>query len=71
MFDAAGVDLPDVAARLGPRPIGPEPRRRGPRSASSLGLRRFAGGVHLEAARVDLDGEPPIEIPLGDLERIG
>ena len=33
------------------------------------GLRRFAANVLLEAARVELDGEPPVDLPLGDLER--
>ena len=34
-----------------------------------VGLRRFAANVWLEAARVALDGEPPVDLPLGDLER--
>lgn len=34
-----------------------------------VGLRRFAAGVHLEAARVAIDGQPPIEVPVADLQR--
>jgi hypothetical protein len=70
VFDAAGIDLPDVPAdwvrvRGGPN-LGAEGR-----VLELVGLRRFAGGVHLDAARVELDGEAPIELPLGDLERLG
>jgi hypothetical protein len=68
VFDGSGVDLPVVApdwvrVRSGPN-LGAEGRVR-----ELLGLQRFSGGVHLEAALVELDGEAPIEIPLGDLER--
>jgi hypothetical protein len=35
-----------------------------------LGLRRFAAGVVLDAARVAIEGEPPVDVPLGDLERL-
>ncbi|MEI7743327.1 MAG: hypothetical protein WCK58_06210 [Chloroflexota bacterium] len=35
------------------------------------GLRRYPPGIHLEAAWVTIDGEPPIDVPLGDLERLG
>jgi hypothetical protein len=70
VFDASGIDLPIippdwVRVRSGPN-LGAEGRLR-----ELVGLRRFAGGVHLEAARVDLDGEETAEIPLGDLERMG
>ena len=34
-----------------------------------LGPRRFAAGVMLEAARLAVDGEPPVDVPLADLER--
>lgn len=69
VFDPAGIDLPDVPpdwvrVRSGPS-LGAEGRVR-----ELLGLRRFPGGVHLEAALVDLDGDGPVEVPLGDLERI-
>lgn len=33
------------------------------------GRRRFASNVVLDAARVVIDGEPPLDVPLGDLER--
>jgi len=70
VFDGAGLDLPEippdwVRVRSGPH-LGAEGRL-----VEAVGMRRFAGGVHLEAARVRLDGEPPAEIPLGDLERLG
>jgi hypothetical protein len=35
-----------------------------------LGPRRFAANVVLEAARVAVEGEPPVDVPLGDLERL-
>lgn len=68
VFDAAGIEMPDVApdwirVRSGPN-VGAEGR-----ILDLVGLRRFTGGVHLEAALVELDGETPIEMPLGDLER--
>lgn len=37
----------------------------------SLGLRRFAGGIHLEAAAVRSADGSVIAVPLGDLERFG
>ena len=36
-----------------------------------LGLRRFPGGVHLEAAAVQLADGAVIAVALGDLERFG
>jgi hypothetical protein len=39
------------------------------RWAGLAGLRRFPGGVALEAGLVHLDGEPTVAIPIGDLER--
>ena len=70
VFDGTGIDLPEVApdwvrVRSGPN-LGAEGR-----VLELAGLRRFDGGVHLEAALVELEGEAPIEIPLGDLERRG
>jgi hypothetical protein len=35
-----------------------------------LGPRRFAGNVTLEAARVAIEGEPSLDVPIGDLERL-
>lgn len=43
--------------------------RRG-RWAGYAGLHRFTGGTHLEAAYVRFGDEPPVAIPVGDLERI-
>ena len=37
--------------------------------AGLAGLRRFAGGTFLEAGWVTFGGEPPLPIPLADLER--
>lgn len=68
VFDDAGLELPPVApdwvhVRTGPG-VGAEGR-----VLALTGLRRFAANVQLEAARVQLDGEAPVELPLGDLER--
>lgn len=62
-----------------PEPALPEPAwvriRSGPNAGAEgrvLGLagpRRFAANVVLEAAWVSIDGEPPVDVPLGDLER--
>lgn len=68
VFDATGLDLPTpspdwVRVRSGPQ-AGAEGRLVG-----LVGRRRFAGGVHLDAARVEIDGQPPIEVPVADLQR--
>ena len=34
-----------------------------------IGPRRFAANVLLEAARVAVEDEPPLDVPIGDLER--
>jgi hypothetical protein len=70
VFDATGIDLPEIAPDRVRVRSGPNAGAEG-RALELVGLWRFAGGVHLEAARVELDGEAPIEIPLGDLERLG
>ena len=57
------IDPTWVRIRSGPN-AGAEGRVLGP-----AGLRRFAAGVHLEAAFVEIDGEDPVAVPLGDLER--
>ena len=57
------IDPTWVRIRSGPN-AGAEGRVLGP-----AGLRRFAAGVHLEAAWVEIDGEAPVAVPLGDLER--
>jgi hypothetical protein len=59
----APIDPRWVRVRSGPN-SGAEGRLAGP-----AGLRRFAAGVHLEAAWVEIDGESAIAVPLGDLER--
>jgi hypothetical protein len=69
VLEAAGSDLtaidPEwVRVRSGPR-AGAEGRLVGP-----AGLYRFEGGALLEAAYVALDDEPPVALPLGDLERL-
>ena len=33
------------------------------------GPRRYGANVHLEAAWVAIEGEPPVDVPIGDLER--
>lgn len=68
VFDPDGVELPSmdpdrVRIRSGAN-AGVEGRLLGP-----AGPRRFAGGVVLEAAWVAIDDEPPLDVPLGDLER--
>jgi hypothetical protein len=68
-------NLPDLAL-----PVVPEDwvRVRGGRLAGAegrvlglSGVRRFPGGVHLEAARVEFGAAPATDVPLGDLERLG
>jgi len=68
VFDADDLELPmgepdRVHIRSGPN-AGVEGRAIG-----LAGPRRFAAGVILEAAWVEIDGEPPLDVPLGDLER--
>jgi hypothetical protein len=67
-------NLPDLAA-----PVVPVDwvRVRGGRLAGAegrvlglSGVRRFPGGVHLEAARVEFGSDPATDVPLGDLERL-
>jgi len=62
---SAEVDPTWVRIRSGPN-AGAEGRLVGP-----AGLRRFAAGVHLEAAFVELEDEGLLAVPLGDLERYG
>lgn len=69
VFDAPDVELPAidpgwVRFRSGPN-AGAEGRLAGP-----AGRRRFLAGVMLEAAWVEIDGEAPVDAPLGDLERL-
>ncbi len=40
------------------------------RVVAMLGARRFAAGVVTEAARVAIEGQPAVDVPVGDLERL-
>jgi hypothetical protein len=68
LFDEPGLDLPvppaDLVRVRGGRLAGREGR-----FAAPIGLRRFAGGVHLEAGRVRFSDGTSAAVPLGDLER--
>jgi hypothetical protein len=68
VFDDAGLELPRVAPDWVHVRSGPNAGAEG-RVVALTGLRRFAANVMLEAARVELDGEAPVDLPLGDLER--
>lgn len=68
VFDDESVELPElepdwVWVRSGPN-TGAEGRVLG-----LGGQRRFAGNIVLDVARVSFGGEPPVDVPLGDLER--
>lgn len=67
LFDAP--DLADVVPHDLVRIRGGALAGREGRWAGLLGPRRFAGGVHLEAAAVHFDDGPTVAVPLGDLER--
>jgi hypothetical protein len=67
LFDAP--DIVDVVAPDLVRVRGGALAGREGRWAGLLGPRRFAGGVHLEAAAVHFDDGPTVAVPLGDLER--
>ena len=69
VFDAAGLELPVIPADWVRVRSGPNAGTEG-RVLGLSGMRRFAAGVQLEAARVSLDDEASIDIPLGDLERL-
>jgi hypothetical protein len=68
VFDPAGIDIPE-------EPVGRVHVRAGLLAghvgewSGLAGLRRFAGGIHLEAGFVRFDEDPPIALPLADLER--
>lgn len=68
-------DVPELATPAPPpdlvRVRGGEHAGREGTWSRSLGLRRFAGGIHLEAAAVRLADGSVIAVPLGDLERFG
>jgi len=68
VFDAAPEDLPvpepDLVRIRGGAHAGLEGRVIG-----LAGPRRYAANVHLEAAWVAIEGEAPVDVPIGDLER--
>jgi hypothetical protein len=65
--DLAVPTVPEDWVRVrGGRQVGSEGRVLG-----LSGVRRFAGGVHLEAARVEFGSDAAADVPLGDLERLG
>ena len=68
VFDPSGIDIP--AEPLGRVHVkaGPLAGRAG-EWAGLAGLRRFRGGVHLEGGFVRFGDEPPVAVPLADLER--
>jgi len=69
VFAAEASELPAVPADWVRVRSGPNAGAEG-RLLGLAGLRRFAAGVHLEAASVAFDGEPAVDIPIGDLERL-
>jgi hypothetical protein len=69
VFEAGEDELPAVPADWVHVRSGPAAGAEG-RVLGVVGLRRFASNVWLEAARVALDGEAPVDLPLGDLERL-
>jgi hypothetical protein len=70
VFDADPGDLPAAPADWVRIRSGANAGREG-RVVELLGQRRFAAGVILDAARVAIDGEPAVDVALGDLERFG
>jgi len=68
VFDEDPEDLPPIAPDWVRIRSGANAGLEG-RVVALLGLRRFAANVVLDAARVAIDDEPPVDVPLGDLER--
>ena len=68
VFDAAPDDLPLPAPDWVRVRGGPHAGLEG-RVVGLAGVRRYAANVHLDAAWVEVDGEAPIDVPIGDLER--
>jgi hypothetical protein len=69
VFDPEGIDLAVASREMVQVRTGPLAGQEG-RWDGLAGLRRFAGGTHLQAAWVRFGDDPPIAIPLADLERI-
>ena len=67
VFDEPDLDVADPPADLVRVRSGPDAGREG-RWVTSLGPRRFADGVQLEAAQVRF-AEGPAVVAVGDLER--
>jgi hypothetical protein len=70
IFDAPDVELPVPAPGLVRIRAGQHAGLEGTWDGL-LGVRRFAGGVHLEAGSVRFADDQVIAVPLGDLERYG
>jgi hypothetical protein len=68
VFDEPGLDVTTPPAGHVRVRSGDHAGREG-HWAGLAGLRRFAGGTFLEAGWVAFGGEPPLPIPLADLER--
>ena len=69
VFDPEGLDLPPDAPDVVHVRSGPLAGQSG-RWAGLAGLRRFPGAVHLEAGFVRFGEDPPMAVPLADLERL-
>jgi hypothetical protein len=70
VFDAPDVQLPTAPPDLVRIRAGEHAGLEGT-WGGLLGVRRFVGGVHLEAGAVQLADRSVIAVPLGDLERFG
>ncbi|HEX5824880.1 MAG TPA: hypothetical protein VFY18_10525 [Candidatus Limnocylindrales bacterium] len=68
VFDEPGLEVPTPPAGHIRVRSGEHAGREG-HWAGLAGLRRFAGGTFLEAGWIAFGGEPPLPIPLADLER--
>ena len=69
VFDPEGIELDVAQAEMVQVRTGPLAGQEGHWNGLA-GLRRFAGGTHLEAGWVRFGDDPPSAGPLGDLERI-
>jgi hypothetical protein len=69
VFDAEGLQLATDAPDVVHVRSGPMAGKSG-HWAGLAGLRRFAGATHLESGFVRFGDEPPVAVPLADLERL-